>query len=158
MGTKAMWGRMAGVSMAFVVFLGACGVRVDYLPLNSPPREMHARLPAEVEFFEGVEPSQPYVEVATIDGKRRSSHITKEEIFAQIRVVAAGHGCDGVKVIGRMTVDDHLAYRAACIVYRPSAVASESELATSVPAHPANADEAKAAAPGTTKTTTPKSE
>ena len=121
--TKTMWGT-AGMATAFVVLLGGCGVRIDYLPLNAPPREMHARLPAEVDFFDGVEPSQPYVEVATIDARRRqSSHANKEELFAQIRETAARHGCDGVKVIGSMSVEGNLGYRSACIVYRPSAVA-----------------------------------
>ncbi|WP_394843555.1 hypothetical protein LZC95_41715 [Pendulispora brunnea] len=146
MGTKMMQGRMAGISMALVSFLGGCGVAVSYVPLNPPPREMHARLPADVEFFDGKEPSQPYVEVGTIDARRRQSNgASKEELFAEIRQMAASHGCDGVKVIGNLPIG-RLGYRAACIVYRPSAVATT------------NADEAKAAAPAAPVTTLPKAE
>ena len=116
----------------------ACGVHVDYAPLNPPPHDLHARLPAEVEVFSGEEVPHRYVEIGTIDARRQSnSSAKKDDLIAKIRDEAARHGCDAVRVAGRADIERRIGYRAACLVYTDTAAS----LAPPLGIDPPRADE-----------------
>lgn len=136
--------------LLFSLALG-CGVNVNYVPLNKPPRPMSPRAPESVDLYTTSRPARPHVDVGMIEAQQESaySQASPAEIVANMRASAAGAGCDGLvlmggndTVVGGGSVQSGTGsswtatlkgYRGTCIVYTREVAAP---LAAATPAPP----------------------
>jgi hypothetical protein len=119
-----------GVVFATAVLL-ACGTRVTYTQLNTPPAQMVPRHAAGVQVFTTGAPQQPFVEVGLLEAQQESAYSQdrQPQILDKLRQRAAEVGCDGIillgsndsvvgSVSGGMGWTTTLAgYRATCIMF-----------------------------------------
>jgi hypothetical protein len=112
--------------------LAGCGTRVDYMRTNSPPRELSARNPSEVEVFTSGRPERPFVEVGIIESQQQSMYSTDQpaKVFESLREEAARQGCDAIILLGSNDAFQAQTgqyggsgktlkgYRATCAVYK----------------------------------------
>jgi len=118
------------------VLAAGCGVSLNYVPLNKPPRPMSARPPESVHVYTASRPERPHLEVGMIEAQQESaySHAPPAQIVAQMRSAAGQLGCDGLvltggndAVVGGGSVTNGIGsawartlkgYRGTCIIYR----------------------------------------
>src|SRR5438132_611949 len=88
-------------SVLSLVLLSACGINVEYIPMNTPPHATQPRTPAQVEMFSGSRPDRPFVEIGSIEVQQEKyNNASGAELTAKVREVAAQQGCDGIIVLG----------------------------------------------------------
>jgi hypothetical protein len=88
-------------ALLFTLLLG-CGTSIGVTPLNTSPRALQARSPADVEVFMTAAPPYPYVDVAYLEAEQQSEMSVDgtNEFIAKLRVRAAEIGCDGLVLGG----------------------------------------------------------
>ena len=100
------------------------------IPLATPPHELHAKPPSEVELFTAGAPRRAFVEVGMIEVQQeRYNSAAAGEMVAKLREAGGAAGCDGVVVTGGndgVAGDKYGSWslkgdRGTCIVYTTAA-------------------------------------
>jgi hypothetical protein len=120
------------LAAAAALALCACGAKVTYTSMNSPPRPTQPRAADAVEVFMTQQPARPYVEVGMLEAQQQSTIGGGDalDLLKAMREEAGRQGCDGIivtgssdKVVGTgsstgVLVGTLKGYRAVCIVFK----------------------------------------
>jgi len=119
---------MSRLALLSLLLASACGTRVLYTSLQSPPHALHSRSPGSVEVAE-TEPTRPYVTVGIIetqpDSEYTETHLTPQ-LVDEMRRQAARGGCDALLMQGASPAPPStfggravasVSYRGACAVF-----------------------------------------
>ena len=115
-----------------------CGIDVQYVQTNTPPRAMSPRPAQQVEVFASARPKRSFQEVGLIEVQQEGANYDDAaEIIGRLREEAGLHGCDGLVMLGAndatsvsgsanqsggfVSSRTLKGYRASCIVYTDAA-------------------------------------
>lgn len=148
------------VALTALTLAAGCGVKTEFVPMNSPPHALVPRAAEQVEMFSAARPTRPFVEVGTIEVQQRSGSAgTASTVLGAMRAEAGRRGCDGLIVLGdndktvvsgtsstvggyghgTVSSETLKGYRGSCIVYvdAPAAAPSASPPVAPPPVAPA---------------------
>jgi hypothetical protein len=147
---------MRGLAFILVLSIVGCGgSELSFTPLQAAPRQLYARMGAQVELFLAARPTRQFVEIGMIESDGSSDD--QATLLAEMRGIAGQHGCDGLIILGANETNAASgalaaprateAYRGSCIVYTAPAEAAAAPVAAAAPPMPSAPSAPSALAP-----------